>query len=55
MEKPANVSDRFFELMSMCWEQQPAARCTFAEIRAELEEMLGEASKHIDDGADDYE
>ena len=55
MQKPANVSDRFYELMSMCWEQQPAARCTFSEIREELEAMLLEPSKHIDDGAEDYE
>ena len=55
MEKPSNVSERLFELMSMCWEQQPTARCTFTEIRLELEEMLAAPTQHIDDGADDYE
>ena len=40
LERPAHCSDEFYNLMSMCWMQDPALRPTFKEVADELEQLL---------------
>ncbi|GMS98319.1 hypothetical protein PENTCL1PPCAC_20494, partial [Pristionchus entomophagus] len=51
MDKPDNCSDKLFEIMSSCWEDQPSDRPSFTKLRKQLGEQLEDAQQ---DGYDYY-
>uniref|UniRef100_A0AC35UH75 Protein kinase domain-containing protein n=1 Tax=Rhabditophanes sp. KR3021 TaxID=114890 RepID=A0AC35UH75_9BILA len=40
MPKPDNCTDEFYEVMALCWNEQPKARPTFSTIRQKLASQL---------------
>jgi len=39
MPKPQHVDDELYQTMMMCWQNDPEARPTFADLRKKLKEM----------------
>uniref|UniRef100_A0A914V4B8 Protein kinase domain-containing protein n=1 Tax=Plectus sambesii TaxID=2011161 RepID=A0A914V4B8_9BILA len=44
--RPALCSENLYDLMSSCWQAEPALRPTFSEIRSKLTSMLDTATEH---------
>ncbi|KAI0984208.1 hypothetical protein GJ496_006160 [Pomphorhynchus laevis] len=40
LQKPDNCPDKIYQIMKKCWEYEPSARPTFAELRCELRSIL---------------
>eukprot|EP00794_Sanderia_malayensis_P004676 gene4676-5286_t len=48
MQKPPHCSDALYEIMLSCWEEEPAKRPDFVDLKNRLGKMLFDNSTHID-------
>ncbi|KAL5008210.1 hypothetical protein ScPMuIL_013791 [Solemya velum] len=44
--KPQNCSQALYDIMLLCWEQEPANRPNFSQLRHVLEQLLEQCSNH---------
>ncbi|CAL1544980.1 unnamed protein product [Lymnaea stagnalis] len=47
MDRPSNCSDELYAIMRSCWEDEPADRPNFAQLRFMLEELLTEDRNYL--------
>lgn len=47
MEKPEGCSDEFYEIMLLCWKENPSARPEFQELVEKFDDMLSSGTYYL--------